>query len=80
MDEAHKLRNIYKNDGAKTAKKLSGALSGRKKVLLSATPLQNSILELYGLISVIDPHFSATLLRSRPVIPDRILTMQNWHY
>ncbi|WP_336298604.1 SNF2-related protein [Providencia sp. PROV174] len=57
MDEAHKLRNIYKNDGAKTAKKLSNALSGRKKILLSATPLQNSILELYGLVSVIDPHF-----------------------
>ena len=61
MDEAHKLRNIYKNDGAKTAKKLSSALSGRKKILLSATPLQNSILELYGLVSVIDPHFFGDL-------------------
>ncbi|MFQ0835492.1 SNF2-related protein [Citrobacter gillenii] len=61
MDEAHKLRNIYKSDGAKTAKKLSSALSGRKKILLSATPLQNSILELYGLVSVIDPHFFGDL-------------------
>ena len=61
MDEAHKLRNIYKSDGAKTAKKLSNALSGRKKILLSATPLQNSILELYGLVSVIDPHFFGDL-------------------
>lgn len=61
MDEAHKLRNIYKNDGAKTAKKLSSALSGRKKILLSATPLQNSILELYGLVSVIDSHFFGDL-------------------
>ncbi|EZJ64732.1 DEAD/DEAH box helicase family protein [Escherichia coli 1-392-07_S3_C2] len=61
MDEAHKLRNIYKSDGAKTAKKISNALSGRKKILLSATPLQNSILELYGLVSVIDPHFFGDL-------------------
>ncbi|WP_458735659.1 SNF2-related protein [Zobellella taiwanensis] len=61
MDEAHKLRNIYKSDGAKTAKKLDSALQGRKKVLLSATPLQNSMLELYGLTSVIDPHFFGDL-------------------
>ncbi|OMO20924.1 helicase SNF2 [Vibrio lentus] len=61
LDEAHKLRNIYKNSGAITAKKLETALHGRKKVLLSATPLQNSILELYGLVSVIDPHFFGDL-------------------
>ncbi|MGL4351494.1 MAG: SNF2-related protein, partial [Plesiomonas shigelloides] len=61
MDEAHKLRNIYKSDGAKTAKVLDNALIGRKKVLLSATPLQNSMLELYGLVSVIDPHFFGDL-------------------
>ena len=57
FDEAHKLRNIWKKDGAKIAKRLQGALEGRKKILLSATPLQNSLLELYGLVSVIDPHF-----------------------
>ncbi|WP_229359899.1 SNF2-related protein [Ferrimonas aestuarii] len=61
LDEAHKLRNIYKKDGAKTARKLDAALTGRKKVLLSATPLQNSILELYGLVSVIDPHYFGDL-------------------
>ncbi|GAB3529166.1 SNF2-related protein [Photobacterium alginatilyticum] len=61
LDEAHKLRNIYKKDGAKTARKLDTALAGRKKVLLSATPLQNSILELYGLVSVIDPHYFGDL-------------------
>ena len=26
------------------------------KLLLTATPLQNSLLELYGLVSVIDDH------------------------
>lgn len=57
FDEAHKLRNIWKKEGAKIAKKLQDALEGRKKILLSATPLQNSLLELYGLVSIIDPHF-----------------------
>ena len=56
FDEAHKLRNIWKKDGAKIAKRLQEALEGRKKILLSATPLQNSLLELYGLVSIIDPH------------------------
>ncbi|MFA5922500.1 MAG: SNF2-related protein [Methylococcaceae bacterium] len=61
MDEAHKLRNIYKTDGAKTAKKLEIALKGRPKVMLSATPLQNNLQELYGLTSIIDPHFFGDL-------------------
>lgn len=61
FDEAHKLRNVYKKTGAVTAKKLDEALTGRPKVLLSATPLQNNLLELYGLVSVIDPHFFGSL-------------------
>ena len=61
FDEAHKLRNIYKKEGAKTAKALEAALLGRPKVLLSATPMQNSLLELYGLVSFIDPHFFGDL-------------------
>ena len=61
FDEAHKLRNIYKTDSAKTARKLEKALQGRPKVMLSATPLQNNLQELYGLISIIDPHFFGDL-------------------
>ncbi|MCW3481620.1 DEAD/DEAH box helicase [Neisseriaceae bacterium JH1-16] len=61
LDEAHKLRNIYKNNGAKTAKKLDSALLGRPKVMLSATPLQNNLQELYGLVSIIDPYFFGDL-------------------
>ena len=57
FDEAHKLRNVWKKDGAKIARRLQEALEGCKKILLSATPLQNSLLELYGLVSIIDPHF-----------------------
>lgn len=59
FDEAHKLRNVWQKEvsKAKKAKKLQAALDGKKKMLLSATPLQNSLLELYGLVSIIDPHF-----------------------
>jgi len=53
VDEAHKLRNVYKKEN-KTAKSIRRALANTKKVLLTATPLQNSLLELYGLTSIID--------------------------
>ena len=55
IDEAHRLRNVYKSSNV-IANKLKSALEGRPKVLLTATPLQNSLLELYGLISFIDEH------------------------
>lgn len=61
LDEAHKLRNIYKTEGAKTARKLDAALKGRPKIMLSATPLQNNLQELYGLVSIIDPQFFGDL-------------------
>jgi ERCC4-related helicase len=55
IDEAHRLRNVYKpsNIIANTLKK---ALAPRNKLLLTATPLQNSLLELFGLVSFIDEH------------------------
>ncbi len=53
IDEAHRLRNVYKTDN-KTARTLQKALAHAPKVLLTATPLQNSLLELYGLVSFID--------------------------
>ena len=53
IDEAHRLRNVYKPEN-KTARALQEALSQPQKVLLTATPLQNSLLELYGLVSFID--------------------------
>lgn len=55
MDEAHRLRNVYKKSNV-TGKKLKRALEGRKKLLLTATPLQNNLMELYGLASIIDDH------------------------
>ncbi|RKX35664.1 MAG: DEAD/DEAH box helicase [Verrucomicrobia bacterium] len=55
IDEAHRLRNVYKPSNI-IAKALKKALEGRPKVLLTATPLQNSLHELFGLISFIDEH------------------------
>ena len=57
FDEAHRLRNVYKEDGSKRAKALRDATWPFFKILLTATPLQNSLLELFGLISVIDEKF-----------------------
>ena len=57
FDEAHRMRNVYKKSGSARAKALRDALQERFKILLTATPLQNSLLELYGLVSVIDGNF-----------------------
>ena len=53
IDEAHRLRNVYKKSN-KIAKAIKDMLAAVDKVLLTATPLQNSLLELYGLVSIID--------------------------
>ncbi len=54
IDEAHRLRNVYKK-GNKIARAIRDAVISRPKVLLTATPLQNSLMELYGLVSIVDP-------------------------
>lgn len=54
FDEAHKLRNVYRAAETSRATVLRDALAGRQKLLLTATPLQNNLMELFGLISVID--------------------------
>ncbi|WP_182342460.1 SNF2-related protein [Comamonas koreensis] len=55
IDEAHKLRNAHRASN-RTGQALKRALQGRKKLLLTATPLQNSLMELYGLSTLIDEH------------------------
>lgn len=54
LDEAHKLRNLHRGEKAKTSYSINKALRETKKILLTATPLQNSLLELYGMVSIID--------------------------
>jgi superfamily II DNA or RNA helicase len=53
VDEAHRLRNVYKPTN-KIANAIKNAIARAPKVLLTATPLQNSLLELFGLVSIID--------------------------
>jgi ERCC4-related helicase len=53
MDEAHYLRNVHKNLYS-IAARIKNAIKDHKKVLLTATPLQNRLEELFGLVSIID--------------------------
>jgi hypothetical protein len=53
IDEAHKLRNAYRESN-RIGQAIRRALGESRKLLLTATPLQNSLLELYGLVSLID--------------------------
>lgn len=53
IDEAHKLRNAHRTSN-KIGQSLKTAFNGRKKLLLTATPLQNSLMELYGLSTLLD--------------------------
>ncbi|HEY6083292.1 MAG TPA: SNF2-related protein [Chitinophagaceae bacterium] len=55
IDEAHRLRNVYKPSN-KIARAIKEAVTHTPKILLTATPLQNSLLELYGLVSIIDDY------------------------
>src|SRR4029079_10539496 len=43
IDEAHRLRNVYQPSRV-VANTIKSALQGRRKLLLTATPLQNSLL------------------------------------
>ena len=58
VDEAHNLRNVF--HGTKRAKNLYEITKGIPKILLTATPLQNSLSDLHGLISFIDPRIFGT--------------------
>lgn len=53
IDEAHKLRNAYRKSN-KMGQNIRWAIEDKRKILLTATPLQNSLLELYGLSTIID--------------------------
>ncbi|MFA6233749.1 MAG: SNF2-related protein, partial [Bacteroidota bacterium] len=60
IDEAHKLRNAYRPSN-KVGQGIRWATEDRRKLLLTATPLQNSLLELYGLSTLIDDHLFGDL-------------------
>jgi len=60
-DEAHRLRNYWtgKTKAAEAVAHVVG--SAHKTVLLTATPLQNKLEDLYGLVSVFDPSYFYSL-------------------
>jgi SNF2 family DNA or RNA helicase len=60
VDEAHKLRNAYRPSN-KVGQGIRWAIEDCRKLLLTATPLQNSLLELFGLSALIDEHLFGDL-------------------
>ncbi len=60
-DEAHRLRNFYtgRNKVPEAVSRIVRKAS--KTILLTATPLQNRLEELYGLVSVFDPDYFYSL-------------------
>ncbi len=61
LDEAHKLRNFYSNKHGIASAISDIAKGSNKALLLTATPLQNRLEELYGLVSVVDPNYFHSL-------------------
>ncbi|TSK06619.1 MAG: DEAD/DEAH box helicase [Geobacter sp.] len=64
IDEAHKLRNAYRESN-RLGQRIRWALEDGKKLLLTATPLQNSLLEVYGLSTLIDDRLFGDLASFR---------------
>lgn len=54
IDEAHRLRNAWRATTG-TGQALVSALTTVPKLMLTATPLQNSLIELFGLVTLLDP-------------------------
>lgn len=70
IDEAHKLRNVHSNN-AVISKNILQATEKSKKLLLTATPIQNSLLDIYGLSLFIDPEiFPSKALFKKQYISD----------
>lgn len=61
LDEAHKLRNYYSNKKGIANAIAEIAKWSNKALLLTATPLQNKLEELYGLVEVVDPNYFHSL-------------------
>ena len=53
IDEAHKLRNVWTGKNV-ISMGIKESLKDTKKLLLTATPIQNNVMDLYGLTSLID--------------------------
>jgi SNF2 family DNA or RNA helicase len=74
IDEAHKLRNLYKGK-TYIADGLYGAFKNTKKLLLTATPIQNSLMDIYSLVSFIDP----TIFVNEFAFQENYPLIEGWH-
>ncbi|MBT4431406.1 MAG: DEAD/DEAH box helicase [Nitrospinaceae bacterium] len=70
IDEAHKLRNVYQKSN-RMGKGIKWALEDTKKALLTATPLQNKLDELFGLASLIDDRIFGDIRAFRSLYTSR---------
>ncbi len=80
VDEAHEIfagiwrrfdrKGRYDDDAtdARIAHRVRGAIAGTPVLLLTATPIQNSLLELWGLVQYVEP--TGTLLGDLPTFRD----------
>ncbi|MHB8380511.1 MAG: SNF2-related protein [Acidimicrobiales bacterium] len=60
-DEAHRLRNFYTGRNKAPEAVSHIVQNANKTLLLTATPLQNKLDELFGLVSVFDPDYFYSL-------------------
>lgn len=77
IDEAHRLRNVYRK-GNKTAKRIREALKGRPKLLLTATPMQNNLMELFGLVSFLDEQYLGTDYSFKTIYSNPVARQKNY--
>lgn len=73
FDEAHRLRNVHKS-GSKMANSLYELTKGIPKILLTATPMQNTLLDIYGLVQYIDER----IFYSKRVFSERYMKNENY--
>lgn len=73
FDEAHRLRNVHKSS-SKMANSLYELTKGIPKILLTATPMQNTLLDIYGLVQYIDER----IFYSKRIFSERYMKNENF--
>lgn len=73
FDEAHRMRNVHRN-GSKMATTLYELTKGIPKILLTATPMQNTLLDIYGLVQYIDER----IFYSKSVFSEKYIRYENY--
>ncbi|WP_371164506.1 SNF2-related protein [Buchananella felis] len=79
LDEAHRLRSHWKSTSKIASAVQEVCQRASKTLMLTATPLQNRLEELYGLVSVFDPDFfgSKEAFRAQYVDKGGLTTLEN---